>query len=84
MTICGLSNGVGRRLDFLNFRNFNDQKSQEGQTVSVYKILCRSVKRMLRFGDCSIFKVEIVTVAMVKRAKLHHVAKFCADRSNRC
>ena len=39
-------NGGRRRLVFLNFRNFNDQKGQEGQTALVYKISCFSVKRM--------------------------------------
>jgi len=43
-------NGGGRRVVFLNFRNFNDRKGRDGQTASVYKSSCRSVKWMLRYG----------------------------------
>jgi len=50
---CNFENGGGRCLVFLNFRNFNDRKGQEGQTASVYKISCNSVKQMLRYGDFS-------------------------------
>jgi len=66
---------------------------QDGQTVSVYKISCRSVKWMLRYGDFSIFQYgghpildvwnfKIVMVEKFKRAKLRHCAIFRADRSN--
>ena len=51
-------NGGGFRLVFLIFRNYNDRQGQEAQTAPVYKISCRSVKRMLkllRYGNYSIF-----------------------------
>jgi len=43
-------------LYFLNFPNYNDWKGQQGQTAPAYKISCRSVKRMLRYGDFSILQ----------------------------
>jgi len=63
--------------------------------VSVYKKSCRSVKRMLRYSDYSIFQdggcpildiwnFKIVMVEKFKRAKLCHCTKFRADRSNGC
>jgi len=53
---CDFSKWRRRRLEFLNFPNYSDRKRQEGQTASVYKISCRSVKQMLRYGDFSIFQ----------------------------
>jgi len=68
---------------------------QEGQTVLVYKISCRSVKRMQSYGDFSIFQdgvcpildvwnFKIVMAEKFKRTKLCHCAKFPANRSNGC
>jgi len=87
-------NGGGRRLVFLNFQNFNDRKVQEGQTASVYKISCNSVRRMLTYGDFLIFQeggrpildfqiLVILTAGTPKRAKLRQRVKFRRIRSNR-
>jgi len=68
---------------------------QEGQTVSMYNISYRSVKRMISYGDFSICQdgghpildvrnFKIVMVEKFKRAKLCHWPKFRADRSNGC
>ena len=46
-----------RHLGFLNFRNFNGENAQEAQSASPWQISWRSIKRLLRYGDFSIFPI---------------------------
>ena len=48
--------GGRRHREFLNFWNFNSWNAQEGETVSLYQILSKSVKLRPRYCDFSIFQ----------------------------
>ena len=66
-----------------------------GQYVSSCQISSKSVKRLQRYGDLTVFKMaavrhlgsvkfEIFNGRTVKRPILHQSTKFRKDRSNRC
>jgi len=48
-------NGGRRHLELLKFRNVKGRKGQEDQYASPCHISWRSIKPLLRYGDCSIF-----------------------------
>ena len=85
-----------RYLGFSKVRNFNCLHPSGGQNASPCQILCRSVKALQRYGRFRFFsrwrpsaildfkKVKILTAHTLRRAKVHHPAKFCANRSRRC
>ena len=84
-----------RHLGFSKVCNFNCPHPSGGQNAPPRQILCRSVKAL---RDMAIFdfsrwrpsaildfkKFKILTAHTLRRAKVHHCAKFCANRSNRC
>ena len=84
-----------RHFGFLKVGNFNCPYPSEGQNASSYRILCRSVKQLRRYGllqfsrwpPSSILdfkKFKILTAHALRRAKVHYHAKFYANRLRRC
>ena len=84
-----------RHLEFLKIRNFNELSAVGGQYASSCQISSKSVKRLQRYGDLTVFKMaavrhlgftkfEILTFGAVKRLVLHQRIKFRKDLSNRC
>ena len=84
-----------RHLGFSNVGNFNCPYPSEVQNASSYRILCRSVKpfvdmavynfsRWRPFAILDFKKFKILTALALRRAKMHHRAKFCTNRSRRC
>ena len=77
-----------RHLGILKVGNFNCAYCPfEGQNASSYRILCRSVKQLRRYGllqfsrwpPSSILdfkKFKILTAHALRRAKMHHYANF--------
>ena len=88
---------VGRRPSWILKKNgnFDCPNPSESQNASSYQILCRSVKRC---GDMAVYnfsrwrpsaildfkKFKILTAHTIRRAKVYHRAKFCANRSRLC
>jgi len=42
-------------LGFSKIRNFNDRSAVRGQYASLYRISSKSVKRLQRYGDLTVF-----------------------------
>ena len=89
-----LQDGGRRHLGFSKIRNFNDRSAVRGQCASLYQILSKSVKRLQRYGDLTVFKMaairhlefvkfDFLMVGAVKGHILHQRTKFYKDRSNR-
>ena len=52
---------AGRRhFGFSKNRNFYDRSAVGGEYVSLYQILSKSVKRLQRYGDLTVFKMAAV------------------------
>jgi len=92
--ICDLQHGGCRHLEFSKTRNFNGRSAVGGQYATSCQIPSKSVKRLQRYGDLTVFKMaavrhpgfvkfEFLTVGAVKRPVLHQRTKFRKDRSNR-
>jgi len=47
--------GGRRHFGFLKIRNFNDRSAVRGQYASLYQILSKSVKRLQRYSDLTVF-----------------------------
>jgi len=47
-------------LVFEKIRNFNDMSSVGGQSASLCQILSKSVNRLRRYGDLTVFKMAAV------------------------
>ena len=47
----------GRHFGLSKIGNFNDRSAVRGQCASVYQILSKSVKRLQRYGDLTVFKM---------------------------
>jgi len=84
-----------RHLGFSKVGNFNCPYPSEVQNASSYRILCKSVKPLRKYGRLQFFKMaavrhlgfkknKILTAHALRRAKMHYRAKFCAYRSRRC
>ena len=80
-------------LGFSKIRNFNGLSVVGGQSPSPCQISSKSVKRLRRYGDLTVFKTVAVrhlgfqtfnflTVRTVKRPILHNLPKFRKDRSD--
>ena len=52
--------GGRRHLEFLKIRNFNDLSAVWGQCASSCQISSKSVKRLQRYGDLTVFKMAAV------------------------
>jgi len=52
--------GGGRHFGFSKIRNFNDRSAVGGQYASLYQILSKSVKRLQRYSDLTLFKMAAV------------------------
>ena len=79
---------------FSKIRNFNGRSAVRCQYASLYQILSKSVKRLRRYGDLTVFKMAAVRhlgfvkfwflmVGAVKGHILHQRTKFYKDLSNR-
>jgi len=87
---------VGRRhVGFSSIRYFYGRSPVGDQHMSLCQISSKSVTRLQRYGDFTVFKMvavhhlgfvkfEVLTVGAVKGATLHQHTKFHKDRSNRC
>ena len=84
-----------RHLGFSKIRNFNGLSHVRGQCASPCQISSKSVKRLRRYGDLTVFKMAAVrhlgfwkfkflTIWAVKRPIFHNHAKFREDRSICC
>ena len=91
---CDFPDGGCRHLEFSKFRNFNGLSTVGGQYAYSCQISSKSVKRLQRYGDLTVFKLaavrhlgfvkfEIFNGQAVKGHILHQRAKFYKDRSNR-
>ena len=49
-----------RHLGFLKIRNFNGTSAVRVQYASLYQISSKSVKRLKRYGDLTVFKMVVV------------------------
>ena len=56
--------GGRRQFGFSEIRNFNGQSAVRGQYASLYQILSKSVKRLQRYSDLTVF---------FKMAAVHHL-----------
>ena len=52
--------GGRRHFGFSKIRNFNGRSTVGGQSASLYRILSKSVKRLQRYGDLTVFKMAVV------------------------
>jgi len=50
-----LQDGGRRHFGFSKIRNFNDKSAVRGQYASLYQILSKSVKRLQRYSDLTVF-----------------------------
>jgi len=57
---CDFQHGVCRHLEFSKIRNFNDLSAVGGQYASSCQISSKSVKRLHRYGDLTVFKMAAV------------------------
>jgi len=84
-----------RHFRFFKVGNSNCAYSSEVQSASPCQILCRSVEPLRRYGRLHFSrwrpsaildfkKFKILTAHARRRAKMHHHAKFCANRSRCC
>jgi len=82
-------------LGFSKIRNFNGLSHVWGQCASTCQIASKSVKRLRRYGDLTVFtmsafrhlgfwKFNCLTVWTLKRPILHNHAKFREDLSIHC
>jgi len=87
--------GGRRHLGFLKRQTFNGRTRQEGRTASPCQILSKSLKVRPTYGDFSTFQYGgrrhlgflnfwYFNGRTLRRAKLHHRAKFRGDPSSRC
>jgi len=92
---CDFQDGGGRHFGFSKSGNFNGRSAVGGQCASTCHISSKSVKRLQRYGDLTVFKMAAVRhlgfvkfkflmVGADKRPILHQRAKFRKGRSNRC
>ena len=84
-----------RHLEFSKIRNFNGLSHVRGQCASPCQISSKSVKRLRRYGDITVFtmaavrhlgfwKFNFLTVWKLKRPILHNHAKLREDLSIPC
>ena len=83
-------------LDFQKFEIFKGRSDVKSPCTSSCQISSKSVKRLQRYGDLTVFKMAAVrhlgfvifefflTAGAVKKPILHQHTKFRKDRSNRC
>ena len=87
--------GGRRHLGFSKIGNFNGRSAVGGQCASSGQISSKSVKRLQRCGNLTVFKMpavrhlgfvkfEFFNGPRVKRPILHQHTKFRKDRSNCC
>ena len=87
---CGFQDGSRRHLGFWKIRHFNGLSPVGGQSPSPCQISSKSVKRLQRYGNLTVFKMAAVrhlgfgkfkflTVCTVKSPILHNRAKFRKD-----
>jgi len=80
-----------RHLGFSKIRNFNGLSHVRGQCASPCQISSKSVKRLQRYGDLTVFtmlavrhlgfwKFDFLTVWALKRQILHNHAKFREEK----
>jgi len=80
---------------FSKTKTFNFTSGSEDRYASPCQISSKSVERLHRYGDLTVFKMAAVchlwflklkclTVGTLKRPILQHRTKFREDRSNRC
>jgi len=83
-----------RHLEFSKIRNFNSLSAVGAQCASSCQISSKSVKRLQRYGDLTVFKMaavrhlayvkfDFLMVGAVKGHILHRRTKFYKDRSTR-
>ena len=59
--------GGRRHFGFAKIRDFNGRSAVRGQYASLYQISSKSVKRLQRYGDLTVFKMAAVRhLAFVK------------------
>ena len=84
-----------RHLGFSKLGNFNFPYHSEVQSASPCQILCKLIKPLRRYGRLhfsrwrpsailNFKKFKILIALALRRVKMHHHAKFCANRSRRC
>jgi len=85
---CDFQDGSHCHLGFSKLQNFNGRSAVRIEFVSPCQILSKSVKRLQRYDDLTVFKMAAVhhfgfvkfkflTVGSVKRPILHQCTKFC-------
>jgi len=57
---CDFQDGGCHHLEFAKIQNFNDLSAVEGQCASSCQISSKSVKRLPRYGDLTVFKMAAV------------------------
>jgi len=57
---CDFQNGGCRHLEFSKIQNFNDRSAVGGQYAPSCQISSKSVKRLQRCGDLTVFKMAAV------------------------
>ena len=57
---CDFQDGGCRHFEFLKIRNFNRRSAVGGQCASSCQISSKSVKRLQRYGDLTVFKMAAV------------------------
>jgi len=92
---CDFQDGGRRHVGFSISRNFNAQSVVWGRCASPCQISSKTLKRLQRYGNLTVFKMaavrhlvfvkfEFLTAGAVKRQILYQRTKFREDRSNRC
>ena len=88
--------GEVKKGDFQKFEILTASTPLQCQLAPPCQISCRSVKPFQRYGRLLNFsrwrssamldfkQFKILTALAVRRAKMHHHAKFCANRTRRC
>jgi len=57
---CDFQNGGYRHLEFSKIRNFNGLSAVRGQYASSCQTSSKTVKRLQKYGDLSVFKMAAV------------------------
>ena len=95
LDFCDFQDGGCRHLGFSKIRNFNGRSAVRGQCASLCPISSKSVKRLSRYGNLTVFKIAAVchlgllkfkffNGRVVNNPILHYRTKFRKDQSNRC
>jgi len=57
---CDFPDSGCRHLEFSKLRHFNDLSAVQGQYASSHQISSKSIKRLQKYGDLTVFKMAAV------------------------